>query len=52
MNQKNNSEIKLIVAIGADHAGYPLKESLQEWLSGQDVDIIDVGAHSMDPLDD
>ena len=52
MNQKNNSEIKLIVAIGADHAGYPLKEDLQEWLGEQDVDIIDVGAHSMDPLDD
>jgi len=52
MNQRNNSEIKLIVAIGADHAGYPLKEDLQEWLGEQDVDIIDVGAHSMDPLDD
>ena len=42
----------MIVAIGADHAGYPLKEDLQEWLGEQDIDIIDVGAHSMDPLDD
>ncbi|MQF98959.1 MAG: ribose 5-phosphate isomerase B [SAR202 cluster bacterium] len=52
MKQKNNSEIKLIVAVGADHAGYPLKKDLQEWLKGQDIDVIDVGAHSIDPLDD
>ena len=52
MNQRNDSEIKLIIAIGADHAGYLLKEDLQEWLSTQDIDVIDVGAHSMDPLDD
>ena len=52
MNQRNDSEIKLIIAIGADHAGYPLKEDLQEWLSAQDIDVIDVGAHCLDPLDD
>lgn len=52
MNQRNDSEIKLKIAIGADHAGYLLKEDLQDWLSTQDIDVIDVGAHSMDPLDD
>jgi|TARA_B110000263_G_C14929875_1_gene338730 ribose 5-phosphate isomerase B len=52
MNQKNDSKTRMTVAVGADHAGYALKKDLQEWFISQDVDIIDVGAYSMDPSDD
>lgn len=38
------------VAIGADHAGYPLKEHLASILRG-DHDVIDLGTHSTAPVD-
>lgn len=40
------------VAIGADHAGYDLKQALLRDLQQADYQWIDVGAHSFDPLDD
>ncbi|MDE2860157.1 MAG: RpiB/LacA/LacB family sugar-phosphate isomerase [Chloroflexota bacterium] len=40
------------VALGADHAGYDLKCALLSWLREQGYDVVDVGAYSMDPLDD
>ena len=40
------------VAIGADHGGYSLKSELVELVSGQGHEVVDVGAHSVDPLDD
>lgn len=40
------------VAIGADHAGYELKEALVEQLAGSGHDAVDVGASSYDPDDD
>ena len=39
------------IAIGADHAGYALKESLKEYLSGQGHEVIDKGTHSLDSVD-
>lgn len=39
------------VAIGADHGGYPLKESLKEFLSLGGYQIIDCGSHSADAVD-
>ncbi|MFH1133943.1 MAG: RpiB/LacA/LacB family sugar-phosphate isomerase [Nanoarchaeota archaeon] len=37
------------LAIGADHAGFRLKEDLKKELSG--ISFVDVGTHSEDPVD-
>jgi len=40
------------VAIGGDHGGYALKESLRKFLSGElGWAVIDVGTHSTEPVD-
>jgi ribose 5-phosphate isomerase B len=39
------------IAIGADHAGFPLKEDLTGFLTDQGHDVIDVGTDSTDPVD-
>lgn len=45
-------ELTLRVAIGADHAGYPLKEHLVSVLRGWgDHDVVDLGTHSTDSVD-
>jgi ribose 5-phosphate isomerase B len=40
-----------VVALGADHAGFPLKEDLKAWLVGQGHDVVDFGTHSVDSVD-
>ena len=40
------------VAIGADHAGFELKEALVEQLGKAGHDLVDVGAHEFDSGDD
>lgn len=40
------------VAVGADHAGFELKEYIKGVLQSEGHDVIDVGAHSYDKLDD
>lgn len=40
------------IAIGADHAGLPLKEQLTPWLESAGHQVIDLGAHQLDPDDD
>ena len=40
------------IAIGADHAGFPLKEQLKPWLESAGHRVIDLGAHDLDPEDD
>ncbi len=40
------------VAIGADHAGYDLKEAIAKQLAGDGHETVDVGAHEFSPLDD
>jgi ribose 5-phosphate isomerase B len=40
------------IAVGADHAGYALKSEVVELLQAQGHDVVDVGPHEMDPLDD
>jgi ribose 5-phosphate isomerase B len=42
---------KLRVAIGADHGGFSLKNELVERL-GSTYDVVDLGAHVLDPNDD
>ena len=39
------------VAIGADHAGFKLKEDLSKLLAGQGYAIFDMGTHSESPVD-
>ena len=39
------------VALGADHAGWELKEALKAWLIDQGHQVLDVGTHSPDPVD-
>jgi RpiB/LacA/LacB family sugar-phosphate isomerase len=43
--------MSLRVAVGADHGGYSLKESLSTWLSTEH-EVLDLGAHGLDPGDD
>jgi ribose 5-phosphate isomerase B len=38
--------------IGADHAGYNLKEELKNFLKGQGHEVTDFGAHELNPDDD
>lgn len=40
------------IAVGADHAGYHLKNIILEILDSMSHEIIDVGAYSFDPSDD
>ncbi len=40
------------VAIGADHGGYALKDELKTFLGSLGHEMIDVGAHTLDPADD
>ena len=39
------------IVIGADHAGYELKEELKPYLSGEGYDLIDIGTYSTDRVD-
>jgi len=41
-----------VIAFGADHGGFPLKISLVPWLQSQGYEVLDLGAHTLDPLDD
>ena len=42
----------LRVALGADHGGFSLKTELLPWLQGQGCEVLDLGAHTLDPADD
>ena len=39
-------------AVGADHAGYVAKEPTKALLESLGHEVVDVGAHDIDPLDD
>jgi ribose 5-phosphate isomerase B len=39
------------IAIGADHAGFPLKEELKGFLEAEGHQVIDVGTDSTEPVD-
>ena len=41
----------MTIAVGADHAGWSLKESLKAWLLEHGHDVIDFGTHSPDSVD-
>ena len=42
----------LRVALGADHGGFSLKAELLPWLQDQGYEVLDLGAHTLDPADD
>lgn len=44
--------MKRTVYLGADHAGFVLKEQLREHLEQKGYAVEDLGAHSLDPEDD
>jgi len=39
------------IALGADHAGFELKECIKAFLANLRHEIIDLGTHSMEPVD-
>jgi RpiB/LacA/LacB family sugar-phosphate isomerase len=39
------------VAIGSDHAGYELKESLEVFVKDLGHEVVDLGTHGTDPVD-
>ena len=39
------------VAIGSDHAGFELKESVKTFLAAEHLEVVDVGTYSQDPVD-
>ena len=39
------------IALGADHAGYELKETIAAELTGMGYEVVDVGTYSTDPVD-
>ena len=40
-----------VVALGADHAGFPLKEDLKTWLISRGYDVVDLGTQSAESVD-
>ena len=40
------------LALGADHGGFSLKTELVRWLGNQGHQLLDLGAHSLQPEDD
>jgi ribose 5-phosphate isomerase B len=40
-----------MIALGADHAGWQLKEEIKAWLLDRNAELLDVGTHSPDPVD-
>ena len=40
------------VAIAADHGGFPLKADLSAWIASLGHEVVDLGAHELDPNDD
>jgi ribose 5-phosphate isomerase B len=40
-----------VIALGADHAGFALKEELKLWLTARDHEVLDFGTHSAEIVD-
>ena len=39
------------IALGADHAGFQVKEALKAWLIEQGYEVVDYGTHSPESVD-
>ena len=42
---------KTIIGLASDHAGFPLKEQVKEWLTAKGYDYKDFGTNSTDSCD-
>ena len=42
---------KKLIALAADHAGYPMKEMVKDYLAGKGYDILDLGTDSTASVD-
>ena len=47
----STSESSQSIVVGADHAGFELKEAIKTYLQGQGWHVTDVGCHSADSVD-
>jgi len=45
------TERMTVIAVGADHAGFALKQHLDQWLAAEGHRVLDVGTHSSDSVD-
>ena len=45
------TERMTVIAVGADHAGFPLKQHLDQWLVAEGHRVLDLGTHSSDSVD-
>jgi ribose 5-phosphate isomerase B len=45
------SDASPVIALGADHGGYALKEELKTFIAGLGYAVVDCGAHAADPVD-
>jgi ribose 5-phosphate isomerase B len=43
--------MRMKVALGADHAGFELKDRIKAWLAAQAIDVVDQGTNSPDSVD-
>lgn len=41
----------VVIAVGADHAGFPLKEDVKAWLTARGHRVLDFGTGSSEPVD-
>ena len=41
----------VVIALGADHAGFPLKEDVKAWLTAHGHRVVDLGTHSTHSVD-
>ncbi len=39
------------IVVGADHAGFELKQTIADFLRSEDHEVLDVGTHNTDPVD-
>lgn len=39
------------IAVAADHAGFPLKQLVVQWLRDAGEDVLDLGTHDSEPVD-
>jgi len=46
------TEIKMRIAVGADHGGFPLKADIVALLQKAGYEVVDVGAYALNPDDD
>jgi len=48
---KPKMELNMIVAIGSDHAGFPLKETVIRAVHAAGHEVLDLGTHNLERVD-